>query len=361
MHSFALAQNPVVDGTLEAQIALAQAGEHRAVEALLEQFRPLLRSRMHRLWTALRENVSTLEWGDVESQVTLLFLSRLQRFEPEQGVYFPHYIERMLDFDGRAWLREQRRGMAVPFSQLSTTPCEEDDLADWLLPAQADEARETEQNLSLRDALEKLPDGQRRVVWQCCVLGRTEHDVADEMRISRSTVRNRLESGLGQMRVYFGTQDQAATRTGRSAIEKGEPMREFWSFSFRMSKDLKRPDLVGVGAGSPVLLQGIFEFLATGLKTPQLLSPKLRYTVPQGCVAGIRFFRAGIICEKMVCLSTVVNGMPHRLIPIAANASEHIAFAMVEPLCAGSELEIHIAADAPGTAIVDVGCLQMPA
>lgn len=128
-----------------------------------------------------------------------------------------------------------------------------------------------------------------------------------------------------------------------------------------MSRDDKRPDLVGVGAGQPILLQGVFDFSATGLKTPQLLSPKLRYVVPAGFVAGIRFCRVGVSCDKMACLSTVVNGMPHRLVPVAANSAAYVAFAIVEPIVAGSEIEIHIAAEAPGTAIVDVGCLQMPA
>jgi hypothetical protein len=128
-----------------------------------------------------------------------------------------------------------------------------------------------------------------------------------------------------------------------------------------MSKNERRPDLVGVGAGRPVLLQGVYEFEATGLKTPELLSPKLRYLVPAGCVAGIRFFRVGVSCDKMVYFTTVVNGMPHRYVPVAANSTVHVPFAIVEPIPAGSEIEIHIASEAPGIAILDVGCLQMPA
>jgi hypothetical protein len=108
-------------------------------------------------------------------------------------------------------------------------------------------------------------------------------------------------------------------------------------------------------------LQGIFDFSATGLKSPELLSGELRFVVPIGYVAGLRFFRAGISCDKMVCLSTVVNGLTHRLIPLAPNSSSHIPFAIVEPIPAGSEIEIHIASDAPGTVIIDVGGLLMPA
>jgi hypothetical protein len=109
------------------------------------------------------------------------------------------------------------------------------------------------------------------------------------------------------------------------------------------------------------LLRGIYEFAGNGLKNLELLSPKLRYVVPPGRVLGIRYVRAGVSCDKMVCLATVVNGDTHRLVPVAANSAMHVPFAIVEPLVAGSEVEIHIGCDAPGTAIVDVGFLEMPA
>lgn len=128
-----------------------------------------------------------------------------------------------------------------------------------------------------------------------------------------------------------------------------------------MAKDEKRPDLVGVGAGRPVLLQGTFDFPATGLKEPQLLAKKLIYTVPIGHVLGVRYLRVGSVSEGMVAVSTVVNGLPHRIVPCAANDTMHVSFAIVDPIPAGSQIEIHIASQSPGTAILDVGCLQMPA
>jgi hypothetical protein len=108
-------------------------------------------------------------------------------------------------------------------------------------------------------------------------------------------------------------------------------------------------------------LQGTFDFEATGIKTPQLLSKKLTYTVPIGHVLGIRYLRVGAVSGGMVAVSTVVNGMPHRIVPCAANSAMHVAFAIVDPIPAGSQIEIHIASEQPGTAIIDAGCLQMPA
>ncbi len=345
----------------------------------MEQFRPLLRSRMHHLWGLVRAGFSKLEWDDLEAQVTFLFLLRLHKFNPDAGVYFPHYIEKMLDFDGRAWLRAQRRCDAMPFSQLSFAGENDEGEGDFewrfgpeneISGGQEQESADIERNLALRSALETLSAPGREVVWKCCVLGRTEASVALELSVSRSTIRNRLQSALEAMREFFsaapGEENReiagGTTRTGRAATKsKPDPRREFWEFLLIMAKDEKRPDLVGVGAGRPVLLQGTFDFPATGLKTPELLSKKLCYTVPIGTVLGVRYLRVGSVSSGMVAVSTVVNGLTHRIVPCAANDTMHVSFAIVDPIPAGSQIEIHIASQCEGTAIIDVGCLQMPA
>jgi RNA polymerase sigma factor (sigma-70 family) len=345
------------DKTPEDLVALSRAGNDLALEELFNRFRPLLRARMQRLWTAIRQDLTPVEWADVEAQVNYAFFYRIERFEPRQGVFFAHYIERMISFDCTAWLREQRRATAVPFSQLGA---ESADVESWI-ESELGLTHEIDSVLSLRSALDDLSPAQRDAVWQVCVLGLTEDDAARRLQISRSSLRNRLEAGLTSIRKCFDNNfvADARTRTGRQSAKLA--VLDAWQERLYMAKDEKRPDLVGVGAGRPVLLQGIFPFEATGLESPQLLSPKLRYIVPAGHVAGIRFVRVGAICDAMVCLSTVVNGLTHRLVPVAANQSVHIPFAIVEPLVAGSEIEIHIASNAPGTVIIDVGCLQMPA
>jgi len=310
---------------LAALITRAQQDESAAVEALLQMFRPLLRSRMQQIWAGLQQQMSGAEWADVESQIHLLFLTRLRKFRIGEGVYFPHYIARMLDFDCRAWMREQRRHSAVPFSQLVPNEGEagHEDETEWWAnatgvcgnaarEAESDAAQEVERALGLRAAMNALTRPQQQVVWDCCVLGRTETDVAQRLGVSRSAVRNRLAAALSRLRAWFHEheQDQSSdgdsaaeeamlygfTRTGRALPPRVLETREFWIGRMNMAKDDKRPDLVGVGAGRPVLLQGIYDFEATGLKTPELLSPKLSYTVPRGCVAGIRFFRVGVSC-----------------------------------------------------------------
>ncbi|MDF2440896.1 MAG: hypothetical protein JWN98_1880 [Abditibacteriota bacterium] len=282
-------------------IERAQGGDNACVEALLQKFRPLLRSRMHWLWIKLREEMTGVEWADVEAQVQVIFIARLQEFRSEQGVFFPHYIARMLDFDTRHWLRTQRRGSAVPFSQLHNAS-EDDDDYEWWLRGQSHESAtpETDQSVSMQDALKVLSDAQRDVVWRCCVQGHSEVAVATQLGVSRSAVRNRLQSTLSHLREFFGEpgalvgsiplndQSVPVTRTGRRVSRAVLAHYAFWIWRMSMSRDEKRPDLVGVGSGQPVLMQGVFDFQATGLKTPQLLSPKLRYIVPAGYVAGIR-------------------------------------------------------------------------
>lgn len=326
---------------------------------------------MHALWSSVREEFSTLEWGDVEAQITLLFLTRLQAFSMDAGVYFPHYIERMLDLDARYWLRCQRRGAATPFSQLETLGAfdGDDEGSDWLFEGEAvEETPDIERSIALRSALDALPAPQRHLVWQCCILNRTEADVAQQLGVSRSAVHNRLHAAIAAMRGFFGDADDVSpstspsTRTGRAAKSAVLGTSQgFWHHLIAMAKDEKRPDLVGVGAGRPVLLQGTFDFPATGLKTPALLAKKLTYTVPSGHVLGVRYLRVGSVSAGMIAVSTVVNGLTHRIVPCASNSTTHVSFAIVDPLVAGSQLEIHIASQFEGIAIIDVGCLQMPA
>ena len=366
-------ENASTYAEVDALVARCLAGEDEATEALLARFRPLLRSRMQAVWATLQGDMSGIEWSDVENQLTLIFLTRLRLFRPDDGVYFSHYIGRMLDLDARAWRRELHRGAALPFSQIHSDADEDDwqsDDADSYVSeeGEADHTGDIEQLMSLREALATLTTAQREVVWQCCVRARTESEVAAELGLSRSAIRNRLDGALAKLRKHFASiEDEpyflniptAATRTGRvSSVTEREAWRHERNL---MARNEQRPDLVGVGAGRPVLLRGIFDFPATGLKTPELLSTKLRYVVPPGRVLGIRYVRAGVSCEKMVCLATVVNGDIHRLVPVAPNSAMHVPFAIVEPLPAGSEVEIHIGCDAAGTAIVDVGFLEMPA
>ncbi len=358
-------------------IASAQSGSHVSVEEMLARFGPLLRARMHWLWQAVREDFTSLEWGDVEAQVHALFLGRLQSFRLEDGVFFPHYIARLLDLDSRHWLRVQRRSSATPFSQLYSAPEHEDELDFWVegaCPARSsaydgfegDRAARMDDIISVRQALQVLSPAQREVIERCYARGLTESQAALELNISRSAVRNRLHGAIERLRAFFGAdgalcRPQSGTRTGRaSALSALLPL-DLLIWRMDMAKDDRRPDLVGVGSGRPVLLQGVFDFPATGLKAPQLLSPRLRYVVPPGTVAGIRFLRVGVTCDSMVCISTVVNGLTHRLFPIAPNSAAHVPFAIVEPLVAGSEVEIHVASDKPGVLVIDVGCLEMPA
>jgi RNA polymerase sigma factor (sigma-70 family) len=371
--------------SIEEIVARAQSGDERALEHAMSQFEPLIGSRVQRLWTALQSRLSSVEWDDVQSQVRLSFLTRLRDFQPARGVYFAHYIARMIDLDCQAWLRTQRQ-RETPWSQLSDRYDDEsgdnslenstwDSAIEYSFAArngeEVDPTAQLEQAVSLRAALATLTQAQREVVWSCCVVGKTEVAVAQELNISRSAVRNRLAGALSKLRAYFSGDESSvgepdeiamlAARTGRASPRGKELEHDFWIGREMMAKHEKRPDLVGIGTGKPIFLQGVFAFEATGLNKPELLSPKLSYTVPKGCVAGLRYLRVGVQCDSLVCISTFVNGDLHRLIPVAANSTVHISLAIVEPLIAGSQIEIHVASDSPGTAIIDAGCLQMPA
>ncbi len=59
--------------SLDCLVQRAQHGDASACEQLLERFHPLMRSRMHRLWSALCNDLSRVEWDDVEAHVHLAY------------------------------------------------------------------------------------------------------------------------------------------------------------------------------------------------------------------------------------------------------------------------------------------------
>ena len=110
----------------------------------------------------------------------------------------------------------------------------------------------------------------------------------------------------------------------------------------------------------PVFLQGVFPFLGNGLMEPFLLHPEVTYTVPDGSVATLEYFRAGNASDQMIYLSVVGNGRVRRYFPISPQGDSHVSLAIREAIPAGTRIEIHVAAarGVLGTVVVDAGFLE---
>ena len=109
------------------------------------------------------------------------------------------------------------------------------------------------------------------------------------------------------------------------------------------------------------LLQGIHAFEGQGLDQPSLLDPTLAYTVPAGNEAQFVYFRGGNSSSGLVCVVVMRDGSPMRYFPIGAQDGTHVALRVVEDLLAGTEVEIHLAADAGATGhvVIDMGLVEI--
>lgn len=110
-------------------------------------------------------------------------------------------------------------------------------------------------------------------------------------------------------------------------------------------------------AYTTVLLQTITDFKGDGLGEPQPLEPS--YTVPQGCTAGVQYFRAGSTSEGLVNVTLLQNGGTMRYLPVAAGGAIHVPLSIVDELQPGTEISATVAAESPGTLVLDVGILEV--
>ena len=110
-------------------------------------------------------------------------------------------------------------------------------------------------------------------------------------------------------------------------------------------------------AYTTVLLQKITEIEGKGLDSPEDLN--LTYTVPQGCTAGVQYVRAGSTAPGMANITLLQNGKVMRYVPVAAGSATHVPLAIVDELRPGTEVSIAVAAEEPGTLILDVGILEV--
>lgn len=111
-------------------------------------------------------------------------------------------------------------------------------------------------------------------------------------------------------------------------------------------------------AYTTVLLQTITEFEGSGLGKPQPLE-ELHYTVPQGCTAGVQYFRAGNTADCMVNVTLLQNGNVMRYMPVAAGGAMHVPLSIVDELSPGTEISVAAAAENSGTLILDIGILEV--
>ncbi|WP_428484884.1 hypothetical protein [Rhodopila sp.] len=111
----------------------------------------------------------------------------------------------------------------------------------------------------------------------------------------------------------------------------------------------------------PRFLNGAYHFIGNGYDKPNLLDPRLVYTVPFDKRAQLIYVRLGNSTSEMIYLSLMHDGKPIRLFPVGAKSASHVPLAVVEDLPPDSRIELFLAAPSgcSGSAVVDLGLVEI--
>lgn len=110
----------------------------------------------------------------------------------------------------------------------------------------------------------------------------------------------------------------------------------------------------------PTCLQGIYDFSGCGLDSPVAMQGAT-YTVPEDRRAQLVYFRAGNSSSSLINVVLLRDGNPLRYFPVGAQASQHVALAVMEDLNPDCVIELQIAAPekSAGVLVVDVGFVEI--
>jgi RNA polymerase sigma-70 factor, ECF subfamily len=152
------------EGELKSAIALAKAGDPEAVRYLYLRFAPNVYGYARSI---VRDEH---EAEDVTQQVFARLITALARYQ-DRGVPFS------------AWILRITHNMAIDHMRRRLVLCDE-----TTLPEEQDDDRARELGDALREALEELPEAQRRVLVLRHVGGWTPGEIAEELGRSEDSV-----------------------------------------------------------------------------------------------------------------------------------------------------------------------------
>jgi RNA polymerase sigma-70 factor (ECF subfamily) len=175
-------------------IARARAGDHAAMRFLYIQYSPDVQRYVRSI---VRDDY---EAEDITQNVFAKLSSALQRYEPRE-VPFSAWILRIARNAALDSLRQRR---AIPFEEVRS-------------PDASIDAGGHPSLAPLREALESLPDEQRRVVLMRHMLGLTPGEIADEMGKSEGSIHGLHHRARAALRTALVKLDAGPAVSSRQA------------------------------------------------------------------------------------------------------------------------------------------------
>jgi len=172
-------------------VLLAQRGDRRALQLLLDRYRPLLGRTVFdtiRLWG---RSAGHLDLADLFQEGVRILIELIRAYDPARGVGFTYYLQRNLRWRLYNFLRRERwrLGREVPLNEAGV---------DAVIDPAA-EPRLDEVSPRLERALKKLSRKQRWVIFLTYWQERTVEEVAEILKIKPRAVwalRRRAEDRL---------------------------------------------------------------------------------------------------------------------------------------------------------------------
>lgn len=181
---------------LEKLLADGKKGDGKAVETLIERFKPLLSRQVGKFRGLERQE-------DLWQNAYLFFIEGISLYDPCRGVPFPAYIQKKVQYDFMTWLRRQRVYqnriylLDKPFAEIEGqfSLGEGGEGPDAMI---AEEERE-----EMAAALAALSPRQREAVLATTIGGKSLAAVGKEMGISPQAVSKLRQRGIKTLKMNF--------------------------------------------------------------------------------------------------------------------------------------------------------------
>ena len=185
---------PTDPSILTRLVAEARAGDERALDALLVQYKPLLISLVAPLRSWL---VGSLDGDDLQQQANLIFIELVKEFQTPSAGDFGSYLKDKLKWRLLNYLRRERRKtlrQAILGDDIVETLAEQPRPAIGIAPTSGarmglDITTAVDiNNPRLRAALRRLSPKQKSVIFRLYWQGKSVEEIAAELSVSKQSV-----------------------------------------------------------------------------------------------------------------------------------------------------------------------------
>ena len=132
-------------------------------------------------------------------------MSRRAILPPAMGIHAQQLLRILARLKGSSWLLSvvRHRAIDVTCGKGYSTPGSRRWKSWWCIPGQEDVWPEVSRNIdadTLRQAMDTLPEVQKRAIAMACFEGYTDREIAETISVPLGTVKGRIRLGMNRLR-----------------------------------------------------------------------------------------------------------------------------------------------------------------